>query len=192
MPDDAIARNLGIDLAKWKQARSKLLALGVASEDGAGVLYNRRIVRDDAIREKRREAGAIGGKAKAAKQTSSKGQANGVAKARSSVSSSSSPSGKSSTSDFEEVWDVCRRGSKKNALAEYRKAVPQKVSHEKLLESWRAHVAAAREEQFVAHLFRWIRDERWDEKPPGAPNGVNGLGLHRPIERLRPDADAVR
>jgi len=92
MPDRAIARNLGIDEAKWKQIRSTLLALGVASEDEDGVLYNRRIVRDEAVREARRRSGALGGKASGRKRTASKDQANKEANPRSSVSSSTSTS----------------------------------------------------------------------------------------------------
>lgn len=94
MPDDAIARNLGLPEAKWKQMRSKLVELGVASEDESGVLYNRRIVRDQAIREARAEAGRKGGQTSRPKQPESKPEANGEAKRGSSVSVSSSPSGK--------------------------------------------------------------------------------------------------
>lgn len=164
MPDDAIARNLGIDLAKWKQIRSTLLVLGVASQDGDGVLYNRRIVRDEAIRRSRREAGRQGGRTK---RTRSKPRSKSEAEGGSSVSSSSSASTTSSDSDapFDEAWVVCRRGSKRKALHEYRKAVPSKVSHAVLLAAWRAHVSAASDERYVAHLFRWIRDERWEESP---------------------------
>ena len=72
---------------------------------------------------------------------------------------------------FEEVWAVSRRGSKKKALAEYRKAVPKKTSHEALLAGWRAHVESASEERYISHLFRWVRDERWDERPAARGKG---------------------
>ena len=173
MPDDAIARNLGLDEAKWKQTRSKLLALGVASEDEDGVLYNRRIVRDDAIRQVRAEAGRKGGQASKPKQTRSKSKA----KPGSSVSSSSSASAIS----FDEVWSVCRRGSRKKALDQYRAVVPSKVSHDRLLLAWRAHVRSASSPEYVAHLFRWIRDERWDEEH--APESTVPGALARPVLR---------
>lgn len=63
MPDSAIARLLGITEAEWKQIRSRLLSHGVASEDEDGVLYNRRMVRDEHLRHVRAEAGRKGGKA---------------------------------------------------------------------------------------------------------------------------------
>lgn len=88
MPDEAIARNLGLTEAKWKQIRSNLLGYGVASEDGDGVLYNRRIVRDQATREARAEAGRKGGKKSRPKQGASKTEAKQEANRGSSVSSS--------------------------------------------------------------------------------------------------------
>lgn len=72
---------------------------------------------------------------------------------------------------FEEVWAACPRGSKKLARGQYRKAVPSKVEHAVLLAEWEGAVKSAREIQYVPHLYRWIRDERWQE--------VNGNG-HRP------------
>jgi hypothetical protein len=92
MPDPAIAQNLGIPEAEWKQTRSKLEAYGIASVDEDGTLYNRRMVRDEATREARRKSGAIGGKVSAARRATSKRQANAQANPRSSVSVSVSPS----------------------------------------------------------------------------------------------------
>lgn len=81
------------------------------------------------------------------------------------------------SSDFEEVWSVCRRGSKRQALHYYRRAVPSDVSHEDLLAAWTSYVGAASSPEYVAHLFRWIRDERWNDQPPDMNNSG---GLARP------------
>ena len=61
MPDVSIARNLGIPEAEWKQKRSTILASGAASEDEAGVFYCRRMVREEAVRRQKAEAGRKGG-----------------------------------------------------------------------------------------------------------------------------------
>jgi hypothetical protein len=61
MPDAAIARNLGMPEAEWKQIRSTLISYGVASEDEGGALFNRRMVREEALRQKKIEAGRKGG-----------------------------------------------------------------------------------------------------------------------------------
>ena len=58
------------------------------------------------------------------------------------------------------------------------RSVGKKVEHEVLLAKWTEHVAAASGPEFVAHLFRWLRDERWEEAVPS----VNG---NKPID-LRP------
>jgi hypothetical protein len=68
------------------------------------------------------------------------------------------------TSDFQQLWDVCKRGSRKQAFDQYHKARASKgIAHDLLLAKWKAHVQAASEPEYVAHLFRWLRDERWEE-----------------------------
>jgi hypothetical protein len=63
MPEEALARILGLSEADTKQIVSTLEAYGVASRDPeTGALINRRMVRDEAIRRQKAEAGRIGGK----------------------------------------------------------------------------------------------------------------------------------
>jgi len=77
---------------------------------------------------------------------------------------------------FEEVWIAgLRRGDKPKAFTEYQKAVPSKIAHSPLLAAVRAHVAAAREPQYVAHLHRWIHGERWQELSLNGSGGRPGF-----------------
>ena len=69
MPDLAIARNLGIPEADWKQKRSTLLASGTASEDESGVFYCRRMTRDEVARGQKVEAGRKSGLVKRSEST---------------------------------------------------------------------------------------------------------------------------
>lgn len=62
IPDARIAASLGLEEAHWKHIRSNLIEYGVTSEDGAGCLISRRMVRDEDIRLKKVEAGRKGGK----------------------------------------------------------------------------------------------------------------------------------
>jgi hypothetical protein len=63
MPDEALARILGLTEAETKQIVSALEAYGVASRDPvSGALINRRMVRDEAARLAKVEAGRKGGK----------------------------------------------------------------------------------------------------------------------------------
>ena len=86
----------------------------------------------------------------------------------------SDPPTEDGSGGFDVLWAILRRGSKKKARDQYRKAVPSKVSAEEIERGLRWYVIAyevvqknGRGEVFQgAHLERWIRDERWEETPP--------------------------
>ncbi len=62
MPDEALARLLGLDNQKVNQILTKLLEYGVArAEPETGVIFNKRMVEDEKLRQTRREAGKMGG-----------------------------------------------------------------------------------------------------------------------------------
>jgi DNA-binding transcriptional ArsR family regulator len=80
-------------------------------------------------------------------------------------------------SEFEEVWSVHPRGSKKDALPEYRSAVPDRITHDRLLKALTSYVRSEVRDDFKGvHLHRWIRDDRWDEQ--FAEPSVNGKAPH--------------
>ena len=66
-------------------------------------------------------------------------------------------------SDFERVWAIHRRGAKSNAAEEWRKAVPHLVSQEDIESYLTAYVGTLIGDFRGQHLFRWIRDRRWEE-----------------------------
>lgn len=61
MPIEALAMALGLSIQITESAVNKILEYGVASLDDEGVVYCRRMVRDEQIRLKRKAAGAMGG-----------------------------------------------------------------------------------------------------------------------------------
>lgn len=62
MPTEVLARLLGLDKQKLEQTISNLLSFGVASiDDETGALMNRRMVKDEEIRQIRKKAGKKGG-----------------------------------------------------------------------------------------------------------------------------------
>ena len=76
IPEDAVARALGLDKQKVNQILSKLLEYGVASkEEDTGIIYCRRMVRDAELSKKRAECGKLGGNPKLLNQNSSKREA---------------------------------------------------------------------------------------------------------------------
>lgn len=70
------------------------------------------------------------------------------------------------TDDFEELWRLHRRGPKSKAFEWYWKARHRHhVSHEHLVTTLRLYVKHEVEDDFKgAHLFRWLRDQRWEEQ----------------------------
>lgn len=65
---------------------------------------------------------------------------------------------------FEEIWTTHRRGAKKKAREEYRRAVPGRITHELMIAALRAYVRSFGPGFRGADLFRWIRDDRWEEQ----------------------------
>ncbi len=61
MPNLALSRLLGLSQQETQDAVEVLLASGVASKDEAGVVFCRRMDREEEIRQKRVEAGRVGG-----------------------------------------------------------------------------------------------------------------------------------
>ena len=60
IPDPALARLLGLSVARLRKSIETLLAFGVASRDEQGRLYSRRMVRDESFKEQRRQWGDLG------------------------------------------------------------------------------------------------------------------------------------
>ena len=76
MPEDAVARSLGLDRQRYVQILRKLLDYGVASKDEkTGIIFCRRMVRDAELSKKRAECGKLGGNPKLLNQNSSKREA---------------------------------------------------------------------------------------------------------------------
>ena len=89
IPEDAVARALGLDKQKVNQILSKLLEYGVASkEEETGIIYCRRMVRDAELSKKRADAGKMGGNPNLLNQNSTKTEAKRKQKPTPSSSSS--------------------------------------------------------------------------------------------------------
>ncbi len=90
------------------------------------------------------------------------------------------------SAEFEELWSIHRRGPKKKAFDEYKKTAKPDQEMQDALESYVRHEI---NERFSGHdLFRWIRDERWEQEEGRAPkpNGKpTAAGIGREIGKLR-------
>ena len=63
LPDSYLARRAGTDLLQYQELFKELWIVGVPSKTESGVIYSRRMVRDEALRKIRSEAGMKGAKA---------------------------------------------------------------------------------------------------------------------------------
>ena len=118
-------------------------------------------------------AGRKGAEARYGKQKNSSANGLPVAKINSSSSTSSATSSakkKTSkkrpeySSEFEGVWKCHPKGPKKEAFYEFKKAVKSGViGHSEMQKALRIYVSSFTGNFTGVHLFRWIRDERWDE-----------------------------
>lgn len=93
MPVEALARLLGLDNQKVNQTLTTLLTYGVTSvEPTTGIIYSRRMVRDENLRKTRAECGKLGGNPVLLNQKSNQSLTTGVKVAPTPSSSSSSSS----------------------------------------------------------------------------------------------------
>ena len=181
MPIEALAQNLGLDPSKAEQVVSKLEAYGVASRDeDTGALINRRMVREEAKRQAKVKAGRLGGLAPGQppgeanpeatdKQSGSTPPSRTEANGGSSVSVSSSKQRvrqkkpNNYPAEFLAIWAVHPRGAKKAAMKAWREAVPNHITDGDLISALKSYRQTLRDDFQGTHLFRWIRDERWEE-----------------------------
>ena len=67
--------------------------------------------------------------------------------------------------EFEKIWKIHQRGPKAKAADEYRVALKNGVTHDDLVESLNVYQTTLRPPEFLGlHLFRWLKEERWEEE----------------------------
>lgn len=99
MPEDAVARSLGLDRQRYVQILRKLFDFGVVSkEDDTGIIYCRRMVRDAELSRKRAECGKFGGNPNLLNQNPTKPPTKREAKSNQNGKQNPTPSSSSSSS----------------------------------------------------------------------------------------------
>ena len=189
MPDEALARLLGLPLDKTKQILSKLLAYGVADREAdTEALYCRRMVRDELERRQKVEAGRLGGQATQEARRQAEGQPTGDRTPTSSVSSSPSVATSNTYTDtFEQWWNSYPRKVKKHrSFTCWKARLKEGVTVEELtaaLERYNTKLKAeGTEEEFIQHPTTFLAKgggyvEEWKLKRtsvPGTQGGAEG------------------
>jgi hypothetical protein len=109
MPEDALARLLGLDKQNLTKTLTTLLSYGVVSrDDETGAFVNRRMVRDEAIRKMRQEVGKRGGNPNLVNQKSNQNPEPDLTKSQPFQSSSSTTKKDSAKAGKKPpgLWDV--------------------------------------------------------------------------------------
>ena len=168
MPEQALARLLGLDNQNLTNTLTTLLDFGVASRcEETGAIMCRRMLRDENLRNIRKEAGSKGGNPVLLKQ-----KATTVVKQKRTPSSSTSlkmsdcDNNQSQVVQFEHFWSICpRKTAKGSARKAWLKAI-KTASPETIIDGIKAYAKSAQgtEPQYIAHPATWLNGERWSDE----------------------------
>ncbi len=186
MPEDAVARSLGLDRQRYVQILRKLLDYGVASKDEkTGIVFCRRMVRDAELSKKRAECGKLGGNPNLLNQNSSKREAksNQNGKQNPTPSSSSSISlkkekikkEKNLEDAAERIWQAYpKKDGKLEGIKAILKRLHEGLSEDYLLARVKAYCVCCKgkDKSYVKNAQGWFNQARYldasldDPAPP--------------------------
>lgn len=211
MSDAELGRNLGLTLAQTRKSITTILESGTGFRREDGALFNKRMVKDEALRKVRTAAGSLGGNPNLVKQILTKTvdeviQGDNQIPTPSSSSSSSisrkgerkpiAPSALVSSPEFLEFWAAYPKKKSKGHAARLwiKRRLDSKVGlilaaiiEQRTWPDWLKEHG-----QFIPHPASWLNSEGWLNEPdtPIPPNG-NGPAKYTPeqiaeaTERLR-------
>lgn len=175
MPEDAVARSLGLDRQRYVQILRKLLDYGVASKDEkTGIIFCRRMVRDTELSRKRAECGKLGGNPNLLNQNSSKREAksNQNGKQNPTPSSSSSISLKKEKNKKEKeledaaerIWKAYpKKDGKQEGIKAILKRLHEGLSEDYLLARVKAYCVCCKgkDKSYVKNAQGWFNQARY-------------------------------
>lgn len=175
MPEDAVARSLGLDRQRYVQILRKLLDYGVASKDEkTGIIFCRRMVRDAELSKKRAECGKLGGNPNLLNQNSSKREAksNQNGKQNPTPSSSSSISLKKEKNKKEKnledaaerIWQAYpKKDGKLEGIKAILKRLHEGLSEDYLLARVKAYCVCCKgkDKSYVKNVQGWFNQARY-------------------------------
>lgn len=175
MPEDAVARSLGLDRQRYVQILRKLLDYGVASKDEkTGIIFCRRMVRDAELSRKRAECGKLGGNPNLLNQNSSKREAksNQNGKQNPTPSSSSSISlkkekikkEKNLEDAAERIWQAYpKKDGKLESIKAILKRLHEGLSEDYLLARVKAYCVCCKgkDKSYVKNAQGWFNQARY-------------------------------
>ena len=152
MPDEALARMLGLLNQEVNQIVSKLIAYGVAKvEDETGIIFCSRMVKDEVLRKTRSKAGKLGGNPNLLKQNPTTGVKQNLTPSSSSSSSSSSSNINRRDNKFSPEDLQLAKRIRTTLVSDN-----PKFSNGKNLEVWASDIRLMREADKYSHSEIWV------------------------------------
>jgi hypothetical protein len=198
MPVEVLSRLLGLDKQALSRSLAKIIEMGVAKKDETGVLYSKRMVRDEEIRQIRHAAGVKGGNPALLKQK---------------VKPPGSKPANQTSEDEDEDEDLLLEGesegkaegpeliyaeyprkvARKDAIAAIRKAMVT-VGFTDLLAKTRAYAqaVAGKDAQYIPHPATWFNRESYNDDPAQwNPKTTAPVGRQPTISELKAQRDMI-
>ena len=168
MPEQALARLLGLDNQNLTNTLTTLLDFGVASRcEETGAIMCRRMLRDENLRNIRKEAGSKGGNPVLLKQKATTMlKQKRIPSSSTSLKMSDCDNNQSQVVQFEDFWSICpRKTAKGSARKAWLKAI-KTASPETIIDGIKAYAKSAQgtEPQYIAHPATWLNGERWSDE----------------------------
>ena len=189
MPESALARLLGLDNQNLTTTLTTLLEFGVASRcEESGAIICRRMIRDENLRNIRKEAGKKGGNPLLVKQkTTTKDKQKITPSSSTSLKMSDCDFNQSQVDQFERFWTTCPRktakGSARKAWAKSIKIAPPETIIQAMASYSKSMVG--KDPQYIAHPATWLNAERWLDAPECIPSKVDIYDLSNPEAKAR-------
>lgn len=197
---EQIARSTGCSTDEASRFLQELEDSGVFSRSEHGLIYSRRLVRDDQIRAARRDAGSVGGS-----KTQAKRQATSKQSSSPSSSSSTSPSKEPPyplggfSAAFQMAWDSWppkRRVKKQTAQSAWTDAVSRlafrfdgenRKAEDWLLERVRAYVRSPRANgRYCLGIANWLVDGNYDDPQEAWSDGGEEAPADSAYQEIQP------
>lgn len=182
---DEIARAVGGAPDVALSCVEELLAKGVASRNGSGAIFSRRLVRDEQIRTERSKAGSVGGsKTQAKRQAKLKQTPEDEDEDENSSVRKGDARGKP-PDWFDAWWDQYpHKVGKKAAQKAY--SVARKVAdHDTLMAGVAAYISSKPPDRPWCNPTTWLNQGRWEDQPATG-------GISKPKTGLAALTDAER
>ena len=198
LTNEQLARLIGCSAAEFGNLYQELITAGVASVDKHGITFNRRMVRDEQIRQERSKAGQQGGLKTGRllkqniKQTVSKTEANTQANSGMECNGMDwSPPGNEGSG--EKGGSPVRAVLIRDRFSEFWAAYPSKAARLPAMKAWQDlqpsdeladEIIAAVERQktwdkwqrgIIPNAANWLEDRRWEDGPPPKGTGKPSL-----------------